>query len=127
MLLLAACGPAPCNEQAAEYIPALEGYFDEWDDANTIANSTPRASLSAAIADLQAIKRNVDDLEYPECANTVQLAIVGYMDASIDGYLAFMSQAEGEVVSKHMSDAADLLGNFTREFAKLKAGEPPYD
>lgn len=126
-LLLASCGPAPCFEQAAEYTPALESYFDEWDDANTVANSTPRAALSQAVADLQAIKRNVDDLAHPECVDTVQLAAVSYMDKTIEGYLSFMAQDEDEVVSKKFEDAAYFLDRFVKELTKLKAGAIPYD
>lgn len=130
LLLLASCsafGPAPCSEQAAEYIPALEGYFDDWDDTTSIANSTPRSALSAVIADLQSIKRAVDDLEHPECADPVHELAVAYMDKTITGFLSFLSQDDDSVVSQTFDDASLLLREFVAELAKLKAGTEPYD
>lgn len=130
LLLLAACsafGPAPCNEQAAEYIPALEAYFDDWDDTFAIANSTPRSALSAVIADMQEIKRDVDDLEPPPCAELVHQMGVNYMDKTIEGFLSFLSQDTDFVVNNLFSDASDLLDSFVAELAKLKAGTTPYD
>lgn len=130
VLFLTACGlfgPAPCSEQAAEYIPALESYFDDWDDTTAIANSTPRASLSTVIADLQSIKRDVADLEHPACADHVHQLGVDYMDKTIDGFLSFLSQDEDKVVNQTFDEASTLLSEFVDELAKLKAGEAPYE
>lgn len=133
-LLLAACGslpmfgptptptPEPCEIQAAAYIPALENYFDDWDDAFTIANGTPRSQLSQAIADLQAIKRGVDDLEHPPCTEKVHQLFIDYMDKTIAGFLSFLSQDSDFVVNTLFEDASELLDSFITELAKLKAG-----
>jgi len=64
--------------------------LSRWDDANKIAGSTSRISLSNPVSKLQEIKREAKSLKvargYSECHNY----LLEYMDATIDGYLAFM-------------------------------------
>jgi hypothetical protein len=117
----------PCYIQAGEFITELEAYFDEWDDANAIANNTARVSLGPAVSELQEIRRNVSELSPPICAVKVHTTLINYMDKIIDGFLSFMADESDYKVSKLLSEANDLFDEFIEEFGKLKLGKPPYD
>lgn len=117
----------PCHVQAAEFTETLQTYFDDWDDANNVARSTSRVSLSPAISELQAIRREVAELAAPTCAVEVHNMFIDYMDKTIDSYLSFMANEGDSVLSQKFEDASTAFDKFTAEYRKLKNGEPPYD
>jgi hypothetical protein len=117
----------PCYIQAKEFNEKLQSYFDDWDDANTVAGSTSRIALSPAVKELQTIRRGVADLVAPTCAVEVQNMVSDYMDKVIEGYLSFMADEGDSVVSQKMEEASTALDKFFTEYSKLKNGQPPYD
>jgi hypothetical protein len=117
----------PCSVQAEAFSAATVALLDDWDDANALAGSTPRMSLGPAIAELQQIRRDVGDLDAPPCAQRVHTLLVDYMDVVIEGYLAFLADEGDSAVNSAMRRADAALDTFTTEYAKLMAGQPPYD
>jgi len=112
----------PCSTQSQEFIKKLEALFDEWDDANTIASNTARISLGTAVKDLQAIRRQVSDLEVPGCALSVKQLCVNYMDTIIEAYLAFMREDPNAKVQAIMDQGQEALIVFTMALVELKTG-----
>jgi hypothetical protein len=68
----------------------------EWDDANKIAGSTGRGSLSSPVATLQRIARDADDLKLPGCMSETKAYMESYMSNTIDGYILFMGQLSSD-------------------------------
>lgn len=103
LLTVSACGgggilgptatpkPTPTPECTAEDVQAfldeLEPLLGRWDDRAEVAGSTARMNLSPVITGMQDIKRDVEELEAPWCAEETQEKAVAYMDQYIDGYL----------------------------------------
>lgn len=85
----------PCWAQYPEYEAAIDLLFDEWNDGVAIAQRTSRVNLNEPIADLQAIRREFDRLDTPECAETLREKGVFYMDTTIDTLISFMGGADG--------------------------------
>lgn len=84
------------DEELSVYLESLEPLIDEFTDIRKLGQNTARIALSPVIKDLQAIERQVDDLESPDC-----LANAGYksyllngINADIEHFLAFMSERE---------------------------------
>ncbi len=118
----------PCYLQAAEYIAAVQGIVKEWDDANALAGSTPRASLPAQIAVLQEISRRVDAFDHPSCADKPHDYLTAYMSSVTDAYLVFLANDESETeMQKKFKAAGDMLTIWADEFGKLRDGLAPYD
>lgn len=115
--------PVPCVVQAESFVEDVEALFDDWDDATRLADNTARIALSGPVQQLQEIRRAVNDLDPPACAEPVQRAFISYMNFTIDGFLAFMAEEPHE---KQFEDAQVKLDLFIREFADLKAGAMPY-
>lgn len=87
-----------------------------------MAGSTSRIALSLALAQLQEIWRRVSDLEAPDCATRLKTTLLNYMDGTIDGYMVFLTQEPGDIVSQKFKDAQEdldrvfkLLGNLRRD------------
>lgn len=131
--LLAGCGGpsealAPttasttCAQQAAAFIAQIEPLQREWDDASTLANTTPRASLSGQIDKLQAIRRKTEDLQAPDCAAAAKQPLVTAMDATVRGYIAFLGQKPDSEVNPLFVLAKDQTDTFKQAIQALKAG-----
>lgn len=120
--VLAGCGTAPCGRGHLEtFRDEYELLLEEWDDANTVASSTPRINLSPAIAELQRIRRDVANMEVPACdeAEAVQDATTDYMRARIDLYLAFAGDASDQEMGKHQSVVSQELGELSTAMQAL--------
>jgi hypothetical protein len=74
----------------------LKEFSGEWDDAYKLAGSTSRMSLPPQIANLQTIRRKVENQSWPECATKAHEHLIGGMDASIDGYIMFLDSDNDE-------------------------------
>jgi hypothetical protein len=135
VLALAGCGGSPeavappstattapdCKRQSATFIGQIEPLAREWDDAVTLANSTQRASLSAQIDKLQALRRRAEDLQAPECAAVVKQHLVDTMDITTRGFLAFLGQKDSDTV---FALAAERQSLYTEAMRQLQAGAP---
>jgi len=98
-----------CDDRIDTYLAELEKIFTEWDDANAIANSTARINLSQPTANLQEIRRRVEDIQPPECDTDPHQLMIQYMDHVIESYLSFMGED-------------DYLAGVLTEVAKLQLG-----
>ncbi len=118
----------PCSLQAAEYVGEVQGIVQEWDDANSLAGSTPRASLATQIAALQEIRRRADAFEHPGCADKPHSYLMAYMTSVIDAYLAFLANEESDTeIQNRFKGAENMLTIWAEEFGKLRDGLEPYD
>jgi len=99
--------------------------FEEWNDAEKLAQNTARRDLAGPIADLQEIKRRAGDLEHPDCAFGVHLAMQEYMDKTLDAYLAFMASKPDPEVSALFDEATVQMQQWVVEFTYLTIGIQP--
>lgn len=102
-----------CAEQASDFLSPLGGILGRWQDAIEIANSTARVSLDGPVANLQAIRREVDELEAPSCASQAKSALISSMDHVIEGFLTFMQDPDDDRISDEFADAAAAMDDFS--------------
>lgn len=116
---LTSCAAKPCTEQDPAFVKSLQGLVQEWQDASTLAGSTPRASLAVQIAALQSIRRRTVDLTAPACGKAAQTALATAMDQGIDGFTAFLGQAPEADVNAKFALSASAFATATEEIGKL--------
>jgi len=112
----------PCSLQAETFVAEVEALMDDWDDAYYLAANTSRIALPPVVGRLQEVRRQVTDLDTPECAEDVRRELLSYMDYVIEGYLAFMAQEEDSVVETKFEFANQRLEAFLRGFMRLQLG-----
>jgi len=112
-----------CDKLSAEYLIQIQTIMDEWRDQFTLANSTPRATLSPAIAELQRIKRSTDALVYPECAAKVQTSLVSSMEYTIDGFVLFLGDEPDAQVNSKFESATQFMEWANEAIAEIYANE----
>ena len=102
----------------------LYDYLYQWEDESKLANQTGRISLSPRIAELQRIRREVDQEEWPECAKDAKTILVAGMDYSIDGFIAFLQSSGSEEIDKlvtgvYFTNAENRFDAFKEEIEKV--------
>lgn len=113
--------PMACSAVSGEFIfDLMQDYVDEWTDAFNLTLSTQRIALSAQIANLQNIRQRLSRENWPACGQVAQSELAAAMDASIDGFIAFLGRASDSVVAGHFNRAADHLDNVIEEIKKLQ-------
>ena len=127
-LVLAACGGSGADEPETAASPTStprptatpdlgcstddgEQVFDllsevsqRWDDAVALADQTPRMQLAGQIGNLQEIRRDAQNQEWPKCGDPAQEALVAGMNAGIEGFIAFLGDEEQSVIDDHFAD-----------------------
>lgn len=124
--LLSSPTPTPtCIVAAAPFFADLQSTAREWDDANKLAGTTPRAALAQQIQGLQTIRRKVQDMQAPECAVTAKNNLAASMDATIEAYLAFLGQKPDAEVTAKFQQANTLMEAFQRDIAAMSPSPTP--
>lgn len=102
-LLLVACGgadstadDAACTADEAETaaVLAVDGAVFTFSDIEETASVTPRLNLAPLVREMQTTRDALAAEDWPECAKEVKTLYGQYMNGMIDGYLAFMADAE---------------------------------
>lgn len=114
-----------CFAQAQFFFMDAARLLDEWNDANDLASSTPRMSLGPAVAELQRIQRDTDNLYFPQCAYAAHSQLVAGMESAVEGYLAFLAQEPDATVEEHFEDAALNFENYTQTLQRIQAEATP--
>ncbi len=120
-LVLASCTNSYCPPEAAEAALAeIEDLAEEWDDAVAVAFSSSRMALSGPISDLQDIKRDVGNLEVPECLVKSRDDLEKGMVAAIDGFIAFLGQESDTTVSTKFDLYDFYLDKTARDIDEIR-------
>ncbi len=91
----------------------------EFDDASTLASSTPREQLNDAIANLQRIRREAEDEPVPPCLTNLQKYQVDHMNSVISTLIAFLGGADKQTLEPGIAQAQQQHDQYTLEFARL--------
>ncbi len=110
----------PCGRAALQkYNEAVGEVAQRFDDANALANQTPRMSLAPQIAAIQDVRRDTQAIKPPPCAAHAHEELVAAMDSVIDGYTAFLSQKSDSVVSGYFDDYDRHFNAWQSELTEL--------
>ena len=149
VILVSACGPsavqvqvpvelkpAPtptpaCNPKSvSDFLSKSDKTLREFDDANKLADQTPRMELAAQIASLQKIHQEYDGIDAPDCAKNYQQFISSAMGNYIHGFLGFLGsadyspQADFHAADANLNQAAAELVNVQATASGLPTSTP---
>lgn len=87
----------------------------KWDDASTLAGMTPRAGLATQISALQGIRRDMQAMVVPPCADESKSLAVESMQTAINGYMLFMASTRDEYEAKALIHKSATLMQQSNE------------
>lgn len=112
-----------------QYLEAITGIDQEWNDALQLALATTRLNLADQVASLQGIRRRLSALEPGKCTAKVHRRFKAYQQLTIDHFLTFMREGEepndsAEIARLRQQAEQDIefcLGNYIEQGSP----EPP--
>lgn len=110
----------PCKLQALGYLASSQELIVRWDDANKLASSTSRIALMPAVAELQELRREFDNLSPPSCLFWAHGQLVLYLGETINGYLSFMTEESDWRVQSHVKEAKKAFESYINFLEGLK-------
>lgn len=106
--ILAGCDELNAKNKGLSEIRAL---LPIWFDEYNLAKSTPRIQITTRIANLQAHRRTLKEIQTSECVAPAKEILLTYMDEAIEGFFLFNSSKNWEATSK-LSQAENTLQKF---------------
>ena len=111
----------PCGiTTTQEALEELADISDDFMRQASIADSTPRISLSGPIMTMQNTYEDLNDLEVPGCLEEVKYDMLTGMYYTMNGYLAFMSSEEDQVINDKFEDAAKYIIKAERKLREVQ-------
>ena len=109
-----------CAKQSEDFLLELDDIERRWTDALDLADNTSRINLNEPISQLQAIRRDLEKLDAPECAQEAQSFLYIHMEYVIDGFFMFATQEDDEDVSDKFSEAFEWFDKYTDEMSAIQ-------
>ncbi|NWF65399.1 MAG: hypothetical protein HXY38_13965 [Chloroflexi bacterium] len=91
----------------------------EFDDYAALASNTPQEQLVQVIPDMQRALRDAEDQVVPACLMTLKDLQVRHMRVVVQTLLAFVGNANADVINNGISQARDLHSQYDIEMARL--------
>ena len=112
--------PDPCSPGQIEgEVQKVQKHMREFDDASTLASSTPRDQLSGSISDLQRIRREAEDEIVPVCLTNLKTYQVEHMNSVIETLLAFMRGVDQKSLEPGIVQAKQQHDQYLLELARV--------
>ena len=112
--------PDPCApENISSEAEKVHKLMREFDDAALLASNTPLDQLNPTIANLQRIRRDVEDLRVPICLTTLKQYQLAHMNTVINAMLGFLSRADSESLNQAIALACQQHDQYTLELVNL--------
>jgi hypothetical protein len=102
---------------------ALADQFDAYHDAYNIAESTARIALAGPVLQLQQVERSTALVAVPPCMERAKEELVQANDATVQAFLAFMSQNDFEV-DAYLSQSDSHLAEFQTQLEAIEKCKP---
>lgn len=109
-VLLSACTK---NDKGVEQLNSIES---RWDDAISLASSTPRIQLANSVSKLQELKNDLNATEVSDCLAPAKGKFSKYMDNNIQLFLDFMRDSDSNSSYKYETENKKLI----KEYFKIK-------
>jgi hypothetical protein len=109
------CAPENINAE----VDKVNRLMREFDDASMLAASVQRDQLSTAIANLQRIRRDAEDLKIPPCLKTLKSYQITHMNTVINTLIAFLGGTDQKAVNQGIAQARQQHDQYTLELARL--------
>ncbi|MFZ5821613.1 MAG: hypothetical protein ACOYYJ_17080 [Chloroflexota bacterium] len=100
-------------------VEKVQKIMRKFDDASLLASNTPSQQLYPAIADMQRIRRQAEDLQVPACLEKLKTLQLDHMATVINTMMAFYSGSDTETVNAGILQARQEYEMYMFELAGL--------
>ncbi|QIL81760.1 hypothetical protein G7047_18945 [Diaphorobacter sp. HDW4A] len=107
---------------ASDAAPLL-ALYRRWADAERLAFSTSRIALAMPIANLQALKREVEAMDVPSCLNQAKGTLDRLIGKSNEAVLQFAAKEEVTSMVYTLVERPKLIPQFEREVTAAQCSD----
>jgi hypothetical protein len=112
--------PDPCTpENLLEEVERVQDLVNKFQDLAYLANFTPQTELIVPIMEMQAVRRELQKLDVPDCEAAIKTASLNYMNATINYLAFFMGGETQENVDAGIQNSQALWDTVLAEFNNL--------
>jgi hypothetical protein len=119
-----------CYAQSQDYLTQFAPLFSQWNDAYQKTVGLNKNEIELALFSLEGIRDHISMLTPPNCAKTAHQLFLSYMDETLNGYNAFISQSPGATVQAHIEKASTYYGEYRglvlQLYPELSSTSTPY-
>jgi hypothetical protein len=109
------CSPA----NIAVTTKSIQELMKEFDDVNFVASLTPQTQIYEPVLLMQDVRRKVEALSLPLCAEALRSAATNYMNAVITYLAHFMGGAGRDQINAEILASQNLRVVYESEYARL--------
>lgn len=114
-VLATGCGPS-CDVNG--YVETMESHMEAWANSTQEADALESEDLSEAIAELEAVKRDIEALEVDPCMEEAHGYFVSFIGSMIDAYSAIMD-GDVELAEEHVAAADAYFAQYESTLESL--------
>lgn len=114
-----------CNpEEVSVAAHRLIEFNDRWADIMALAVNVDHDQVFPQVDRLQKIRRDVKDVEIPECLRNAKASLTSGMDEHINGLLAYIRDEPLENVNNYITQGNFEMNSFADEIERLQKCAP---
>ncbi|WP_322798285.1 tetratricopeptide repeat protein [Thermoflexus sp.] len=113
-----------CRESTKRYMSKIRPLVSEFNDTMKLASSTARIALSPVVKDLQRIRRDIANIQAPDCAREANDLLIDGMDGVINAFMLFMADASNITVAQEMDWGLRSMTSALEQLMALADGRP---
>lgn len=127
-LFLPGSAPDPCSlAQLPGTVAEYNSAFRAFEDTAQIALNLPRTEVIDPTMQLQALRRQVEDLPAPTCVAGLREGMLGYMDGVVNVLVGFIGGLSASEAQASLEAVLPLREQVLDELGQLLGGTPtPY-
>jgi len=107
------------SENLMGEVRKVQDLVNTFQDIMYVANFSPQTELTIPILEMQAVRRDLQKLEVPDCENAVKIASINYMNSTISYLAYYMANGADEYVNTSIQTSQDLWQEVISEFNNL--------
>lgn len=98
---------------------AVHRFMRTFDDTAAIASNTGREKLNDPISTLQAVRRQAEDLQVPDCLVSLKNLQLAHMNAVITTLISFVGGSSSDVLNQYIDLARKDRQAYNQELERL--------
>jgi hypothetical protein len=101
-----------CYALSQTYLSAFMPLFSQWNEANQLMQAQDKKGIEMNEFSMEGLRDQISALTPPKCAQEAHSLFLSYMNNTINGYNAFISEQPAATVKSYIDQASQDYENY---------------
>jgi len=111
-------------ERVDHYTASVDPLLEKYKDAFNVALSAPKIALTGPIAELQKLRREIEALNVPTCAQQAHKYLLASLQKNEEAFMNFQSGKDQALIKSDLAEGSALLKSYRTEIANVQKCAP---